>query len=151
MELDNYKYYKIDLPIKEIAKINVKSNTKNVNIENIDIENTTPNILIYQALIDQKPNYENIFGTVKILITNGLWSKIPESIEYIIAYKKIYKNNKDKFDFLDVEDDERRKEIIDELIKEDRINEWNINDETTQTKSEFNFTRHCLLMKQFYI
>jgi len=91
-----------------------------------------PNVLVFYEYDDNKPIYDNIFPSVKILITNfggiknGLWKEIPDYVEYIIYKNRIYKNNKDKFDFIFFEDEK----IIHELIDEGKINKWNINDET---------------------
>jgi len=102
MELNNCQYYKIDLPIEEIDKIKVIDNDYK-SIEDIDVGNIIPNVLVYFNNKDNKPNYNNIFPSVKILITNynglrnGLWKEIPEYIKYIVyndlTYNNIFNNN----------------------------------------------------------
>jgi len=132
------QYARIDLPIEEISSIVCKYGGKRTNemIEDIELGETMPNILIYNVYSINKPNYNNIFPSVKILVTNeyglkdGLWNNIPDHIEYIIVDGKIYKNNKDKFDFIEFENYEKKIEIIIELLMEGRINEKNINDKT---------------------
>jgi len=114
-----------------------------------------PNILIlyskydsqYQKIND-KINFENIYYSVKILITDeniikNRWQEIPETVEYIIIKRrsiienekilnydvkktKIYKNNRDKFNFIRYNDDKEIRTILRELIYENIINEYNI-------------------------
>jgi len=140
MEYNNKQYLKLDVSIEEIAKIKIKTNyIDRRGIEDIEIGDIKPNVLIYEVGIfysSKKPNYENIFYSVKILITNsrgledGLWREIPDFVEYIIVNNEIFKNNRNKFDFIVFEKEEREKEIIEELIHEDRINEYRINGDT---------------------
>jgi len=147
MELLNYQYYRIDLPIEEIAnKIKIKNNDfkfiEDININDYIPDGITPNILIYK-LYGQVPNYNNIFPTVKILITNGsglddgLWNKIPDHVEYIIVnnefdsdINEIYLNNKNSFDFIEFEDSEKKIEILLELIRDNNLNKINILNQT---------------------
>jgi hypothetical protein len=53
MELNNCQYYKIDLPIEEIAKIKVKTNNYKL-IKDIDVSDIMPNILVCFIKEDSK-------------------------------------------------------------------------------------------------
>lgn len=98
-----------------------------------------PNVLICSDVSD----FENIYYTVKIIITNGRilkdkWYEIPETVEYMIMIgndsndNKIFRNNKNKFDYLEIlfqccsTEPEKSIEIINQLIEEGIRNEENI-------------------------
>jgi len=156
MKLNNYCYYKIDLPIGEIAKLKINDGEKIENICDIEIDDNIcnsqfPNVLVYCHYDDNKfsrsswedpesdddtNDFDNIYGTVRILITSnskmccGLWKNIPDFIEYIIVDGEIFINSKSKFDFISIEDEYDRIQIIKELINENKINETNIFGET---------------------
>jgi len=105
-----------------------------------------PNVLI---CVDVK-DFENIYYSVKIIITDRetlkeKWYEIPETVEYMVMIDSggvgsgyhIFRNNKNKFDYLEilrcysntVEKEELIK-IINELIEDGIRNEVNIVDET---------------------
>ncbi len=87
-----------------------------------------PNVLLCQKVDD----FENIYGSVKIIITDahsligGKWREIPETVEYVIIScieNLLLKNNRNKFDYLEVlsrysSEDETVENIINELIEE---------------------------------
>ncbi len=130
MEYRNNQYIKLNLSIEEISKIRLIIDDKNKLIEDLEIGIDEPNIIICYG--GNKINYENIYYSVRIIITDYMtlynrWREIPEQIEYIIVYGRIYKNNRNKFNFIEYNDDERQRIILREMIEEERINE--INDE----------------------
>jgi len=89
------QYLKLDFDIKLIARLPVREYTSNPLIEDLDIGESIPNIIIAYG---NKSNYNNIFNKVEILITDGLALdynnyNIPEHIKYIIVYGCIYQNN----------------------------------------------------------
>ena len=91
----NNQYIKLDKPLEEIADIEIKTDGNNKLIEDIEIDDYVNVMIAY----GNKVKYNNIFGRVKILITdekalikNGYI--IPEYIETIIIYGYIYGNNK---------------------------------------------------------
>jgi hypothetical protein len=107
----NNEYILLEEKIENIAKIEVNIfKNREKKIEDIEIEGL-PNILI-TINYDNIPNFNNIFSSVKIIITNNRclymndnWLNIPENVEYIIVKENktiIYRNNRDKFDFIDV-------------------------------------------------
>ncbi len=95
-----------------------------------------PNVLICVNVKD----FENIYYSVKIIITNKKtlkekWYEIPETIEYVICKVKydyeVFRNNKNKFDYLEILTrysikNEKSIEIINELIEEGIRDEVNI-------------------------
>ena len=132
MNVDNYTYINLSNPL--ITFFKVKTNVFKP-IENIDIDNEAPNLLIFNPDNEnryEKINYNNIYPTVKILLTNkygltnGLWKKIPEFIEYIIVNCRIYKNDKNKLNFLFFETNENKREIIEQIIIEEKFNDVSI-------------------------
>jgi len=130
MEYRNNQYIKLNIAIEEISKIRVLMDGKNKLIEDLEIGIEEPNIIICYG--GKEMRYENIYYSVRIVITDYMtlyerWREIPEFIEYIIVYGKIYKNNRDKFNFIEYNDAMRQEIILREMIEEERINE--INDE----------------------
>jgi len=110
--LINNQYITLNLSPLEISKlyIDIHKNFEK-EIENIIIPEDFPNVFIscnYQNI----PDFNNIFSSVRILITNNIslytndkWLNIPDFIEYIIVKEfntQIFKNNKNKFDFIDI-------------------------------------------------
>ena len=92
----NNQYIRLDKPIEEIAKIEIKTDGKNKLIEDIEIGDYDVNVVIAYG---DKVEYDNIYGGVKILITDEEALKkneyiIPEYIEKIIVYGCVYENNK---------------------------------------------------------
>jgi len=91
----NNQYIRLDESLEEIAKIEIKTDKNNNKlIEELELKDY-PNVVI---ACGEKVEYDNIFGGVKILITdkNALEKneyKIPEYIEKIIVYGYVYENN----------------------------------------------------------
>jgi len=95
-----------------------------------------PNVLICYGIKD----FENIYYSVKIIITDidtlkEKWYEIPETVEYVICEIKyvyeVFRNNKNKFDYLEILtsysiENEKSIEIINELIEEGIRDEENI-------------------------
>jgi hypothetical protein len=79
MNYINNQYLQLDLPLEEIQKIKVITNEKNKLIDDLDI-NDEPNIIIACDKNNNRINYNNIFSSVRILITdyNILKGKIEE-------------------------------------------------------------------------
>jgi len=115
MSYSNNQYLKLDLPIYKILKINININDdNNEKIEDFEMPYEMPNIVIAYGNV----NYNNIIGTVKILITdyNAIEKNdvIPEFIEYIIIYRYIYRNNENEIKRLKLE--WKNGNIIDKII-----------------------------------
>jgi len=66
MSYFNNQYIKLDIPLKEIAKIEIKTYKNNKLIEDLELYDY-PNVVI---ACGKKVEYNNIFGGVKILITD---------------------------------------------------------------------------------
>jgi ankyrin repeat protein len=150
----NNQYLRLDKPLEEIAKIEIKTDEKNKMISDIDIyviikrDNKClgfkygtkislelPNIVIAYG-INKKIDYCNIYSSVKILITDretlrGKTEEIPDFIEVIIVYNDIYydKNEKDsdkEFDLLLFENNKDIFEMkVERLIEKGKINSYN--------------------------
>jgi len=92
MKYTNNQYIKLDLSINEISKIKIKIKNKNKSIENLEIKDINPKIIICYG----KNNFDKIFTTVKTIITDDigyLYNKnIPEFIENVIINKKVFNN-----------------------------------------------------------
>jgi len=99
----NNQYLKLDIPIEEIAKIEIKIDKNNIALEDLEINDYSNIIIVYGYKVNYNTifggvNYNNIFSGVKILITNHdalIYNnyKIPEYIKSIIVYGCVYNNN----------------------------------------------------------
>ncbi len=126
----NNQYIKLEQNIEDIAKIQVKITVSNKAVEEIDIKEKEPNVMICYGNDKIKIEYNNIYTSVRTIITNkeainNKWNEIPEYIENVIIENRIYKNNKDKFDYIKFNDNEKIKEIIDELIENEKFERTN--------------------------
>jgi len=135
MKITNNQYLKLEVSLEEIAKIEIDIDMRiNKNIEDIDIEidNLEPNIMICYINEENKEiDFNNIYPSVRTIIINyegldGRWNIIPDYIENIIVDNRIYKNNRNKFDFIEFNKRTERIRILTELIEENKINEFNI-------------------------
>ena len=95
MTYTNNQYIRLDKPIEEIAKIEIKTDEKNKLIEDIEIGDYVNVVIAYGERVE----YNNIYGGVRILITDeeALTKneyKVSEYIEKIIVYGCVYENNK---------------------------------------------------------
>ena len=92
-------------------------------IEDIEIKEDEPNIIIAYG---QKVRYENIYSSVKILITDKKAIKnndyIPKHIETIIIYGYIYGNNKREIERLKLGLKNGNELIL--VFRERNLNKW---------------------------
>jgi hypothetical protein len=131
----NNQYLRLDILLEEIAKIEIKTDEKNKMISDLEIKDFEPNIVIAFG-INNIIDYNNIFSSVRILITDGKTLKgkieeIPEFIEVVIVSNKIYYNKNEResdkeFDLLSFENDMDRFEMkVERLIEKGKINSYN--------------------------
>ena len=131
----NNQYIRLDKPIEEIAKIEIKTDKKNKMISDLEIKKYNPYIVIAYG-INNRIDYCNIYSSVRILITDletlkGRIEEIPEFIEVIIMNNKIYYDRNEKesdkeFDLLYFENDKDRFEMkVERLIERGKINSSN--------------------------
>ena len=131
--ITNNQYMKTDKTLEELKEIYIKSDENDKELDDLEF-NEIPNVLFYKEKSEngyKKGLMENIFSSVKILVTD-FWTlkdyfmEIPDFIEYIVGNNKIYKNNRNKIDFIEMIDDkEEKKQIIRDWIKKD-VNYINI-------------------------
>jgi len=96
----NNQYIRLDKLLEEIAKIEIKTDENNNKlIEDLEIEDYSNVVIAY----GEKVEYNNIFPSIKILITDETALikneyKIPEYIEKIIVYGYVYENKKEEIE-----------------------------------------------------
>ncbi len=147
---NNYK--KIKVNIKKTIKIEeiVYDNDNDKNNKN----NKNPNIIVYGiGEKDEEIELINIMSSVRWMITdyrtmrryikNNRVDEIPINIENIVVYNmteyceeiKLYKNIKKKIEFVDFMDNEEIDDMIEEMIKNNEINECNTRGESVLMKA----------------
>ena len=135
MTYTNNQYIRLDIPLEEIAKIEIKTDVNNKMISDLEIKEDEPNIVIGYGIY-KRIDYCNIFSSVRILITDektlkGKIEEIPEFIEVVIVSNKIYYNKNEResdkeFDLLSFENDMDRFEMkVERLIEKGKINSYN--------------------------
>jgi len=138
------QYIRLDKAIGEILKIDIKIEENEKTIEELEIKENEPNIIIAYGNKNKKNDYKNINKNVRILITDyyglrdGLWREIPEYIEVVIINKVIIYDKKresaDKeFDFILYENKMNYDKKIERMIEEGKLNEYNILGHTVLT------------------
>jgi hypothetical protein len=131
----NNQYIRLDIPLEEIAKIEIKTDKKNKMISELEIKEDDSNIIIANG-INKKIDYSNIYSSVRILITDertliGKIEEIPDFIEVVIVNNKIYydRNETDsdkEFDLLLFEDNKDIFEMkVERLTERGKINSYN--------------------------
>jgi hypothetical protein len=129
----NNQYIKED-NIERIRQINVITNKTNKTFEEIDITEENPNVAIIYGVNNKKENLSNLYWSVKTIIIDDVIFKnnfeeiINSEIENIIIYNKIYKNTRDRFEYMDIIDDNEEKwMILNKKIDEGKYKEMNSN------------------------
>lgn len=136
MRIINNRYETMGKTLEELSKEYIMVDCKNRKLEDLDIGLELPNVLYYIETEETgKVDFINIFSSVRVLVTDywtliNNYNKIPEYVEYIVGNNKIYRNNRDKRDFIEYEKDiKEREEIIRRWIEED-VNYVNIEGQT---------------------
>ncbi len=135
MTYTNNQYIRLDIPLEEIAKIEIKTDVNNKMISDLEINEDEPNIVIAYGK-EKKIDYCNIYSRIRILITDektlkGKIEEIPEYIEVVIVNKNIYYDRNEKesdkeFDLLLFEDNKYIFEKkVERLIERGKINSNN--------------------------
>jgi len=137
------EYLRMENTVEEISRMKIRITSSPIEklkkIEDIEINVEEPNILICEGDENTIMRYENIYPSVRIIITDveslrfGGWKEIPEYVEYILINNilvfedlKIYRNNRNKIDYIEIENEGRTiNNLIDDIISEGRINEEN--------------------------
>ncbi len=136
-------------------KVNIK---KTIKIEEIvyenDKNNKNPNIIVYGiGEKDEEIELINIMSSVRWMITdyetmcryikNNRVEDIPKNIENIVVYNKteyfeevkLYKNTGKRIEYVDFMDKEEIDEMIEEMIENKNINEYNTRGESVLMKA----------------
>ena len=135
MSYTNNQYIRLDIPLDEIAKIEIKTDDNNKMISDLEIKEDEPNIIIAFG-INKKIDYCNIYSSVRVLITDstlyGKIEEIPEFIEVIIVDNLVYYNRNEtdsdkEFDLLLLFGDNKDifEMIVERLIEKGKINSYN--------------------------
>ena len=145
-EIEN-KYKKI--------KVNIKRTKKIEEMVYEDDKNKNPNILVYGIGEEDEGEIEliNIMSSVRWMITDYVTMRryiernkvedIPKNIENIVVYNKteyfeevkLYKNTGKRIEYVDFMDKEEIDEMIEEMIENKNINEYNTRGESVLMKA----------------
>ena len=113
------EYLRIEKKVEEISRMRIKIMSSPIKrpkgIEELEINVEEPNVLICEGDENVIMRYENIYPSVRIIITdaesirNERWKEVPEYVEYILVNNmtifeelKIYRNNGNKIDFTEL-------------------------------------------------